>query len=263
MCRGWNFTNFGQNFTLVDTPGFDDLNRPDASSLGSIVDYLQSNPRLRVLSIIYLHRITENRITGTSRLSLRMFQSFCGELFYQNVILATTMWGVVPEKLLPDLERRETELNKSDVFWGDMISKGSTYKRYLSTMESGKAILDVCTRKRDAPLLKIFLEIRQGCNIESTSAGQIMTAEVRKREELTLQELQEEVEEAERERKILEAKKETQAAQRENRQHRVESEHQEIASTGQGHGPHIVADRNVSSHSHSVRLERVKKVWTR
>ena len=197
-----------------------------------------------------------------------MFQNFCGEFFYQNVILATTMWGVVPEKLLPDLERRETELNESDVFWGDMIPKGSTYKRYLSTIESGKAILDVYTRKRDPLLLKIFLEMRQGCNLETTSAGQTITAEFRKREEMKRQELQEEVVEAERERRILEAKKEAQVAQLGNRQNRVESEQQEIASTGKGHGPHIEADRNISSHSHPVRHAPssrgwVKKVWPR
>ena len=154
------------------------------------------------------------------------------------------MWGVVPEKLLPDLERRETELNESDVFWGYMISKGSTYKRYLPTVESGKAILDACTCKRDPPRLKIFLELGPDCDLESTSAGQTMTAELRKREEMVRQELQEEVEEAERERKILEAKKEAQVAQLKIRQDRVASEQQGFSSTEQGHGLHIEADRS-------------------
>ena len=162
------------------------------------------------------------------------------------------MWGVVHEKLLPDLERREKELNESDVFWEEMISKGSTYKRYFQTVESGKAILDVCTRKRDPPPLNIFLEMGPNCDLEGTSAGQRMTAELRKREEMMRQELQEEAEESEKERKILEAKKETQAALLENRQHRVESEQREFASTGQEHGPRIEADRNDFGHPQLV-----------
>ena len=54
------------------------------------------------------------RMTGTSRLSLRMFQGSRGEHFYQNVLQATTKLGggVVPIKLRPDLERRETELKR-------------------------------------------------------------------------------------------------------------------------------------------------------
>ena len=253
-CREWKYTSdSGQTFTLVDTPGFDDLNRPDVSVLKSIVDYLRYNAHLQVLSIIYLHRITENRITGSSRLSLRMFQDFCGECFYQNIVLATTMWGVVPEKLLPDLARREKELNDSNVFWGYMILRDATYKRYLRTVESGKAILDVCTSKRNPPQLKIFLEMKLGCDLESTSAGQTMTAEIRKREEEMRQELQEELEEAKSKTKILEAKKGAQAAQLDDRQHRVESEQQELESTGQGHGSHIEADRDLSGHYQVVR----------
>ena len=102
---------------MIDTPGFDDLNRPDIGILGCIVDYLRSDTRLWVLAVIYLHRINDKRITGTSLLSLRIFQDFCGEHFYQNVVLATTMWGTVPKELSRQLEDREAELNGPDVFW--------------------------------------------------------------------------------------------------------------------------------------------------
>lgn len=236
---------------MIDTPGFDDLDRPDNGILESILDYVRPGRGLRVLAVIYLHRITDNRITGTSLLGLRIFQDFCGEHFYQNVVLATTMWDAVPEESFLRLENREAQLNGSDVFWGDMIDKGSRYSRYLRTVESGRAILDICTRKNEPPPLKILLEMNNRRNLENTSAGETMTAALRKREAKLQQTLLEEAEELERERMILDAKKGKKAAQQHDSQDKAESEQQAISNTGRGHKPQNKADKNASGRNNA------------
>ena len=126
------------------------------------------------------------------------------------------MWSTVPKTILPELERREMELNTSDVFWGDLIRTGSAYARYYGTAESGKAIVDICRREDDPPKLNILLEMKGGDRIEDTSAGKVLTAELRKREEKRRQELIDEdriEEEKIRNEKVM--KEETLAGQRE------------------------------------------------
>ena len=176
--------------------------------LDSILRYLSTKPTPQILGVIYMHRITDRKVTAMSRMNLRMLQALCGEHFYQNVILTTSMWCTVPKDLMPELEHREAELNASRAFWVDMLEKGSSYERYLDTTASGKAILDLCLKPRHPPpALNIILEMRRGASLEETSAGQILTAELRKREERRRRELQEEAEDAENEVDALQAQK--------------------------------------------------------
>ena len=52
-----------RSITVVDTPGFDDTERPHAEILAEITDYLaaQHLSGLPLRGILYLHKITENR----------------------------------------------------------------------------------------------------------------------------------------------------------------------------------------------------------
>ena len=195
--------------TLIDTPGFDDPHRADMNILQAVIQYLTSKP-FRIIAIIYLHRITDTRVTGTTRTNLRMLQALCGEHFYQNVVLATTMWSKASAKAYTELENRETELKQSRIFWADMIAKGSTYVRYLDTVESGKEMLSLCLARdtsTQVPRLKVFLQLGQQTPLEDTEAGMILTEAIRKREEQQRLELEEEREEMEALRAEQEEKK--------------------------------------------------------
>ena len=195
--------------TLIDTPGFDDIQRPDMEVLEAIVRYIQREQSPRVIGIIYMYKIIEKRITGAAARNLRMLQALCGEHFYQNVVLTTTMWGTVPSAVFPELETREAQLNGGKAFWADMIEKGSEYARYDDTVASGRAILEACLSKRNPPPLNIVLELkRHKISLEDTSAGRIITAELRKREEKKRQEL---LEEEREEAMLLQARKEKEA----------------------------------------------------
>ena len=45
--------------------------------------------------IIYLHKISDNRMSGTARRNIAMLHDLCGEGFMPNIVLATTMWDRV------------------------------------------------------------------------------------------------------------------------------------------------------------------------
>ena len=201
--------NSGVTLTLIDTPGFDDMQRPDMEVLDAIVRYIQGEQSARIVGIIYMYKIIEKRITGAAARNLRMLQALCGEHFYQNVVLTTTMWGTVPAAVFPELEIREAQLNGGSAFWADMMEKGSEYARYDDTVASGRAILETCLSKRNPPPLNIVLELKKGkMSLEDTSAGRIITAELRKREEKKRQEL---LEEEREEAMLLQARKEKEA----------------------------------------------------
>lgn len=74
--------------------------------------------------LIYLDRITDNRMTGSPYKNLRMFERLCGDAELNQVILVSTMWEKVRHATG---EAREQELvNK---FWKVLIDKGSRVNR--------------------------------------------------------------------------------------------------------------------------------------
>ena len=187
---------------LIDTPGFDAIDQPNLDTLGTIVEYLRGAPQLYVVLALYLHPITENRVTATHRINLRTFQAMCGEHFCQNTIVATTMWNTAPKHSIESLERRKRQLNESDAFWGDMIRKGSIYRRFLGDTNSGMTIVATSLDKlgKNAPPLNILLELRRpDTKLKDTAAGSILTEEMKKQEERRRLELIKEREELEAE----------------------------------------------------------------
>jgi hypothetical protein len=114
---------------LIDTPGFDDSYRSNEEIVEAILAWLEKSYRVRKLlnGIIYLHRISDVRMQGSSLDNLRMFRKLCGFKALKNVLLVTTFWDKVS-----DIEgrRREQELSSNEGFWGHMIQKGSKMGRW-------------------------------------------------------------------------------------------------------------------------------------
>ncbi|PON26905.1 hypothetical protein TGAM01_v204406 [Trichoderma gamsii] len=103
---------------LICSPRFDDTLRSDVQVLQDLHWFSRSfEEGTRLSGMIYLHRITDVRMTGSARRNLVMFQKLCGENAFSSVVLATTMWNLVEEATD---EQRERELIESDEFWGYM-----------------------------------------------------------------------------------------------------------------------------------------------
>ena len=98
---------------LIDTPGYDDINRSDSEVLKDVAFWLASaySRETRLAGIIYTHRITEVRMLGSALWNLRMLKQLCGANNLDSVILATTHWTdrediPIPETLGPEKRRK-------------------------------------------------------------------------------------------------------------------------------------------------------------
>ncbi|KAF7983546.1 hypothetical protein HWV62_21118 [Athelia sp. TMB] len=132
-----------RHYVLIDTPGFDDTYLSDADILIDIARWLNTTYRRKILlkGILYLHRITDNRMSASALRNSDMFRHLCGDAGLANVILVTTMWGDVHEEAcavqdeqLDRLKEREAELQ--GFFWQSMVDHGSQTARFYHTPQS-------------------------------------------------------------------------------------------------------------------------------
>jgi hypothetical protein len=92
----------------MDTPGFDDTEATDIETLKTIAGYLSASDAngVRINGIVYLHRISDNRLSGTISRNLRMFKKLNSAKAWPNTIVGTTMWRA-DEHLQGELRERE------------------------------------------------------------------------------------------------------------------------------------------------------------
>ncbi|KAF9254050.1 hypothetical protein L218DRAFT_968481 [Marasmius fiardii PR-910] len=131
----------GHLVTLIDTPGFDDTTKNDADILKTIAEFLaQDYKHGRTLAgILYLHRITDTRMTGTSLRNFRMFRQLCGDNTLKNMLIVTNMWGQLVD--IEDGNAREKELMTTDGFFKSALDRGAKMVRHDHTPTNAKALL--------------------------------------------------------------------------------------------------------------------------
>jgi len=132
-----NPTN-GRPVIFVDTPGFDHTFKSDAEIRAMISDWLvkAKKKNATLATILYLHRISDNRMSGSAMKNLRLFSSMCGKDAMPNVVIVTTMWSKVSEV---EGTERETDL-KRDV-WNEMLGGGCSVVRFKDTLDSAWDII--------------------------------------------------------------------------------------------------------------------------
>jgi hypothetical protein len=155
---------------IVDTPGFDDTTRSDAEIMEQIVSFLCAQYQLGIplKGIIYLHRITDNRMAGSAQRYFEMFKCLCGERNLKNVVLLTTMWSELSNEAQG--LQRERQLRKE--FWKDMEQRGSTIRRFDGSRTSAEAFICRLVREKDIVLDIQHELVDQDKILEDTAAGQ-------------------------------------------------------------------------------------------
>ncbi|TCD63736.1 hypothetical protein EIP91_004987 [Steccherinum ochraceum] len=164
------FISGGRRVTLVDTPGFDDTNLSDTEVLTMIALFLsQAYENGRLLSgVIFLHRISDFRVSGVTRRNFGLFRNLCGDENLNHVVIATNMWGQVSQEVG---EAREMELASEDMFFKPALAGGAQMVRHDSSLQSAHDILQSLI---DNPptTLRIQRElVLEGKDITETAAG--------------------------------------------------------------------------------------------
>jgi hypothetical protein len=157
------------NYTLIDTPGFDDTDREDYDIFQAIVEWMENSYRegTRINGILYLHRITDRRMQGTTLRNLAMFRKICGEDCFKNVLLGTTCWDLVEPVIGA---AREEELSNTPEFWGDMLKRGSQILRVYPNRTSNLKILRRMMGKEGVTMKTQDELVNQGLSIQETQA---------------------------------------------------------------------------------------------
>src|SRR4051812_11792260 len=109
---------------------------------------------IKIAGLIYMHRITVNRMTRTLIEHLGTFRRLVGDVAMQNVMLTTTMWTALREKGIG--LRREQELMKEH--WKPMLESASRTARFEDTFESACAIIKALLSRGSYPTV-LFLEL--------------------------------------------------------------------------------------------------------
>ncbi len=166
---------------FVDTPGFSDTTLSDSEVLQLIADYLAAAYRneMKLSGIIYLHPISDTRVTHHATKNLQMFQKLTGENNLKNVVLVTSMWDKVSNE---EGLAREKELKTK--FWKVLLAWEAKAIRYAGTAESARSIAQ--TLMANQPFfVQLQEEMGKGNKaLRDTAAGQqVMMELVRMKEE--------------------------------------------------------------------------------
>jgi len=185
---------------------------------------------LRLSGLIYLHRITDPKMSGSAVKNLEIFKRLCGANAFPSVCLVTTRWNEVPAGTegFREAEQRETQLAQTDRYWGQMVKGGSQILRHDGDERSAREIVTKLIERGKPVVLDIQREMIGGkLPLHRTSAGRFVSQEhdaMRRKYEAELKELQESKEEAIKERDldglaVLQAQELDFAAQRQELQH--------------------------------------------
>ena len=166
---------------MIDTPGFDDTNRSDIDTLKTISTHLSASfvNGVRISGIIYLHRISDNRLGKTGFQNLRMFKKLSGAATWPNTVLGTCGWQNDQHE---HGERRELELMGNYNYFGEMISRGA---KIIRVAEHGTGIDEqkrsaLCVisylilQKISRPAVELAIQrelVIDGKCLDATSAG--------------------------------------------------------------------------------------------
>lgn len=200
LCESYALSG-GQRLILVDTPGFDDSGsgKTDTDILRDIAVFLNSTYQndVRLTGIIYLHRISDNRVGGSGLRQMSMFRKLCGQRSMANIVIATTMWGHASRA---DAVAREQELMEGDGFFKQMIRNGTKFMRQDCGEDSAAKIIDYFIKLKSKIVLDIQSEmVDKNKRLDETAAGQVVEAELvklREKHEKELEELKHEMHDA-------------------------------------------------------------------
>ena len=144
------------------------------------MNLLRYEKDIKLAGIIYLHRITDNRMVqgGSLHHNLRMFGELCGDQAVKKVVLVTTMWD--KDKTDPQKHnQREREL--FDNYWKTMINYGASTARFLNSPDSAWKIIDPILKQHETEVLLLqeeLVDLKRALN--ETQAGKTLYSDLQR-----------------------------------------------------------------------------------
>jgi len=140
--------------------------------------WLRYEKEIKLAGIVYLHRITDNRMAGSPHRNLRMFGELCGDQAVKKVVLVTTMW----DKCLEEQERHvQREKNLVERYWKMMVDHGASTARFNNSPPLAWEIVDTVIRQQEAEVLLLQEElVVLKRTLNETQAGKALYSDLQK-----------------------------------------------------------------------------------
>ncbi|KIK52224.1 hypothetical protein GYMLUDRAFT_50024 [Collybiopsis luxurians FD-317 M1] len=158
----------GRDVCLIDTPGFDDTNRKDVDVLGDIARHIACTYKnnIKLAGVLYLHHISNNRITEVTKWNIKMFHNLCGYDAMKNVAVVTTRWDLFTKT---EGAGQEREIRTNPSFFKDAITNGAGLIQHLTN-----------TTHLTQEILSIQKELmNENKSLHETAAGAELNCELR------------------------------------------------------------------------------------
>ncbi|TFK19367.1 P-loop containing nucleoside triphosphate hydrolase protein [Coprinopsis marcescibilis] len=181
---------------LVDTPGFNDYkgegSKSDLQILQMIAAFLKTDSyghrhdaNRKFTGVVYLHNITDQRVSRMARRNMRIFKQLCGTDSMKNVVVVTTCWDLISD--IQDGIAKEEQLKSDEGLLKELHDAGAEFLR-SGHFDSDKFPGDKCFQtpqniiSRILSLDPLFLQIQQemdkGDSVAETTAGSTIFQEV-------------------------------------------------------------------------------------
>ena len=145
-----------------------------------LTNFTRALSKLGIAGLIYLHRISDNRMANTPLKNLAMFRELCGKKIMTNVTLMTTMWT---EARNDEANSREAQLKEK--YFKEFLRLGAKLVKFDNSEPSAaKTLQPIVTAWRDRQdgyLSSVRLQkevTTYGLNIEETGAARVVQAKV-------------------------------------------------------------------------------------
>ena len=180
---------------LVDTPGFDDPARSDTDILQAIASCLADmheglifhGSKVNLSGVIYMHSITDERISGMMMKNLKMLRLLVGDINMDHCVLVTSRWQLEAED---KARRRESELVETAGYWGELLAAGATIARYEDNQRSALEIITM-SKRAEVFIPRLVQEyVLEGKELYQTAAGRAIDeniAQIRERHQQALE----------------------------------------------------------------------------
>jgi hypothetical protein len=136
---------------------------------------------LSLRCVIYIQRIADTRMSGSSRRTLEILDAICGIPASANITFVTTMW----DKLGPNPETigRERTEEMERLFLAKFIERGAQIERHAGTAASAKDIINKILSSHTPVILKIQYETEvQNLTLEQTRVGKILCIDLQRQQ---------------------------------------------------------------------------------
>jgi hypothetical protein len=169
-----SFERDGRTIHLIDTPGFDDNRKDDATITQELAFWLLQayHNGFHLNGLVYCHRITDGRLQGSGLRALKVFKAMSGEHCYPGVIMVTTRWDEITGSTGRD---HQNELVNNPSLWGDIVAGGGRVMPLQWNRVSALAVVDHILENPRQLTLNIQSELASGnLPLHETAAGRIV-----------------------------------------------------------------------------------------